>query len=541
MGLKSKRLITFPSKTRVVTFQRVIAEIGLIIFSSLLFALSFPSPVSNQGISFLAFFILIPVFLVIRNIGWFKLTTYAVLFGYTSYALYNYWLANFHPLAIIIVPVVYVGYFILLFPCLKLADVFFPRYGYILQVIIWVSYEYVKSLGFLGYSYGILGYTQYLWHDFIGLARITGIWGISLLVVGASGFLAKFILEKFKYHQTIRDFIVHQRIPLVIYSFLLISNIIYGSVSKTDYSGYPKWKVALIQQNIDPWRGGFDAYEKSLKSLLRLSDSALNYNPDIVIWSETAFVPGIDWHTKYRTDSRRFQLVKSLREYLNQQTVPFIVGNDDGQLERTEEGERRVDYNAALLFENGEIINTYRKIHLVPFTESFPFKKKFPSIYEWLLEADTHFWEKGNEFVVFETDTVRFAVLICFEDTFGYLGREFVLKGAEVLVNITNDSWSFSVPAEVQHMMLAVFRAVENRRSLVRSTNGGITVAIDPDGRILDSIEPFTNDFLISTIPIVTKSTFYTLYGDWLGKLLLIISLLSLTIGVIKKIYFIRK
>ena len=116
-----------------------------------------------------------------------------------------------------------------------------------------------------------------------------------------------------------------------------------------------------------------------------------------------------------------FNKVKSLREYLNQQTVPFIVGNDDGQLERTEEGERRVDYNAALLFENGEIINTYRKIHLVPFTESFPFKKKFPSIYEWLLEADTHFWEKGNEFVVFETDTVRFAVLICFEDTFGYI------------------------------------------------------------------------------------------------------------------------
>ena len=93
---------------------------------------------------------LAPVFFVLRRAGWLRVALYGVLYGYVSYALYNYWLAAFHPLAIIIVPVVYMGYLLLLFPVLKLADRAFPRYGYLVQALIWVGYEYLKSIGFLG-------------------------------------------------------------------------------------------------------------------------------------------------------------------------------------------------------------------------------------------------------------------------------------------------------------------------------------------------------------------------------------------------------
>lgn len=533
-------------------FRTTAGEVGLLLASALLFALAHPNPLTRWGLGPVAFVALAPVFLVLRRAGWLRVVLYGVLYGYVSYALYNYWLATFHPLAIIIVPVVYMGYLLLLFLVLKLADRAFPRYGYLVQVLIWVGYEYLKSVGFLGYSYGIIGYTQYLWTDFIQLAGITGVWGVSLLVVAGSALLARLGLESLDarlapWRRPLpARFWGRHRLPLLIWAALLVANVGYGAAARGDYRSTGEWRVALVQQNIDPWRGGFYAYERSLDILLRLSDAALREDPDVVIWSETSFVPGIDWHTRHRTDSRRFALVRRLRAYLDRQRVPFVVGNDDGQLERTADGEVRVDYNAALLFRDGEIVDTYRKIHLVPFTESFPFKRQLPGIYQWLKEADTHFWKQGTEFVVFDSGPgasggsglpgVRFSTPICFEDTFGYLGREFVRRGAQVLVNMSNDSWSASVPAEMQHLMMGLFRAVENRRSVVRSTNGGMTVTIDPDGRLLQVLEPFTADYLIGSVPVVDgRHTLYTRWGDWFGIAALAAGLALVAAGSVRR------
>jgi apolipoprotein N-acyltransferase len=259
---------------------------------------------------------------------------------------------------------------------------------------------------------------------------------------------------------------------------------------------------------------------------------------DIVIWSETSFVPAIDWHTRYRTDQVAFELVRQLREYLSAQRVPFVVGNDDGQLARDAQGrEYRVDYNAAILFDRGEIVDTYRKLHLVPFTENFPYEERLPGIYRWLREADTHFWEKGSEYTVFDAAGVRFSALICFEDTFGYLAREFVRRGAEVLINMTNDSWSKAVACEMQHMSIALFRALENRRALVRSTNGGITCVIDPYGRITAMLPPFTADYLIAEVPVYTAGqTLYTRWGDWFAIVVLVLALGGLGAGLVRRI-----
>ena len=522
-------------------------EIGLLLLSALLFALAHPSLLSRWGVGPLAFVALAPVFLVLRRSGWLRVVLYGVLYGYVSYALYNYWLATFHPLAIIIVPVVYMGYLLILFLLLKLADQLFPRYGYLVQVLVWVGYEFVKSLGFLGYSYGILGYTQYLWTDFIQIAGVTGVWGVSMLVIAPSALLARWALDALEARSApwrralLARFWARHRIPLLCLALLLAANLVYGAAARADYQAVRQWRVALVQQNIDPWRGGFYAYERSLEILLRLSEAALREDPDIVIWSETSFVPGIDWHTRHRTDSRRYALVQELRAYLDRQSVPFVVGNDDGQLERTADGEVRVDYNAAIMFHQGETVQTYRKIHLVPFTESFPFKRQLPGIYHWLKEADTHFWKQGTEFVVFDSGAgsglpgVRFSVLICFEDTFGYLGREFTREGAQVLVNMSNDSWSASVPAEMQHMMIGIFRAVENRRSVVRSTNGGMTVTVDPDGRLLQVLEPFTDAYLIGTVPVVDgPQTLYTRWGDWFGVAALVAGLALLAVSGVR-------
>jgi apolipoprotein N-acyltransferase len=508
-------------------------ELLLLVGSALLFALSFPSFLSQWGWFPLAFLALTPVFIVVHRAGWVRTVLYGAFFGFASYALYNYWLGSFHPLTLIIVPPIYSAYFLAVFPLLKAADFLFPRYGFILQALIWVAYEFAKIQGFLGYAYGVIGFSQYLFLPLARLAGLTGVWGVSLLVIFPSAALGSALKNGTgEFLRSLR----RMRLPLAIYAAVFAAAVVFGLASKSDLGDVPRWKVALIQQNVDPWKGGNKTYAKTLEILARLSREALEEDPsvDIVIWSETSFVPAIDWHTRYRTDRVAYGLVRELRDFLSEQPVPFVVGNDDGQLAKDEQGrDIRVDYNAALLFENGELIKTYRKLHLVPFTENFPYKERLPRIYQWLKDADTHFWEEGEEYTVFDAAGVRFSTPICFEDTFPHLNREFVRHGAEVLVNLTNDSWSRAVACEMQHMSIALFRALENKRTLVRSTNGGITCVIDPNGRISAMLPPFTADYLIAEAPVYTaEQTLYTRWGDWFAFLVSILAALGLAVGL---------
>jgi apolipoprotein N-acyltransferase len=225
---------------------------------------------------------------------------------------------------------------------------------------------------------------------------------------------------------------------------------------------------------------------------------------------------------------------------MSRQEVPFLTGNDDGQLANpslppvlADGSYNRVDYNAVLLYHENELKQTYRKTHLVPFTENFPYQDLFPRFYQLLVEHDYHFWEKGTEYTVLDAEGVKFSTPICFEDVFGYISRRFVREGAQVIVNMTNDSWSGSVAAQMQHMAMAVFRAVENRRSVIRGSNSGMTCTIDPDGRIIDMMEPFTRGYMISTVPIYTeRTTPYTMWGNWFAVSALIAAAGLLLVGL---------
>ncbi len=527
--------------------KRFAIDLSLLVLSAALFSLSFPSFVSVWGWFPLAYIAIFPIFIVVRRNNWLGVMLLGFLYGYGAYALFNFWLSRFHPLAHIIVPVIYAVYFLVLFPLLKLTDRLFPRFGYLIQLLVWMAFEYLRTLGFLGYSYGIMGYSQYLFLPLIRISAITGVWGVTALVVFPSVYLGNALKDVSQVNlrgwlEAIRRFYSRHKISPMVYVALFCISIVYGLVQKTDFTDQRQWRVALIQPNVDPWHGGQKAYEESYAIHTRLSTEAIQTDsPDIVVWSETAFVPGIDWHTRYRTDQERYRLVKELREYLDEQPVPFVIGNDDGQLERyghppvNPDGTlNRLDYNAAILYIDGEIADTYRKLHLVPFTEGFPFEKSLPGIYNWLKAADTHFWQKGDTYTVFEADGVRFSTPICFEDTFGYLSRGFVERGAQVIVNMTNDSWSKSVAAEMQHMNMAVFRAVENKRTVIRASNGGITCTIEPDGHITGMLEPFVESYLVKDIPVYDgTTTLYTRWGDWLGIGFAVAAGISLIVGVI--------
>ena len=548
LQLLKQQNLKIPKKKKPQLFT----NIGLLLLSAILFAFSFPSFLNTTGFPFLAYFALFPAFLVTYRMKWIAAPFFGLFLGLVSYAIFNYWLSSFFPITIIIVPLLYATYYFILFPVLKLSDTLFLRRSYIINSIIWVGYEYLRTKGFLGYSYGIIGYTQYLFPPLVRVSSLTGIWGISLLVIFPSAFLGYVFKDGFKdWLAKLKKTIIEEKIVLITYALIFAAALSYGFINTIDVSKLNTWKVSLIQHNIDPWQGGYKTYRESLTRLKNLSQKAALDSPDIIIWSETSFVPAIDYHTRYRPDPKIYELVKELKDFLAEQTIPFVIGNGEGVRITNEKGEnKRIDFNAALFFEPGGVHKqTYRKTHLVPFTEHFPYKKQLPFLYNLLEESDTHFWEKGKEYTIFEFDSdksisnksnsklgVKFSTPICFEDTFGYISREFVLRGANVIVNITNDSWSGSIASEVQHMMHAVFRAAENQRSVVRSANGGITCIIDPNGKIIRRIAPFTEGFLTGEVPINnTDFTLYTKTGDLLGVIFVIFSIFVILLKLVIK------
>ena len=525
-------------------------NLAAVIVASILFAASNPNILFENGLPLLAWIAYVPVFWMLRRTGFLASVLWGAFYGYAAYGLFNYWLSVFHPLAGLIVGSIYLVYMAALFPLLRLAVIVFPKRGYLLQFLLFMAYEYLRTLGFLGYSYGITGYSQWNILPIIQIAAVTGVWGVSALVVFPSAWLAAALSEydpADKLYNCLKTFFRRERVSSLIWLTLLAASLIYGFTSRVDYSDAPTFKAALIQHNTDPWQPShspnpLEEYRRDFHILRDLSDQALAAHQDIdlVVWSETAFVPRIWWHTVIR-DSRAYAiLVRELIEYLEGNEVPFITGNDDGRrdpiINPNPMENNQVNYNAAILFERGEITEIYRKLHLVPFTEHFPYQDRFPGIHEALINADTHFWIQGTEPTVFNLNGVRFSTPICFEDTFGYLGRKFVRNGAELFVNLSNDAWSQSLSAQMQHLSMAVFRTVENRRSMVRSTASGQTCAIDPNGRILTMAEPFTEAWLVAEVPIVTKTTIYTLYGDYLGIVFSFLAIIFLLFGIMSYI-----
>lgn len=525
-------------------------NIFLLVSSSALFALAHPGFLFSAGVPFFAYFIFIPLFILIRRISLPASFLWGGIYGMLNYYIFSYWLWGFHPLAMYIVALEYFFYYMLTIPLLKAADILFPRYGFLVQWIIWIAYEYIKTLGFLGFSYGLIGYSQWQWTPLIQIASIFGVWGVSALVCFPSAWIAggikPYCREPVRFWLCgFRRFAYRQRIPALIWCGCFIGALVFGVSVRQDYSNVPTARIALIQPNSDPWVGGIEAYKRDLKVLTALSKQALSENPrlSLVVWPETAFIPRIDWHYRYREDREAFELVHDLLTYLDAQSVPFLIGNDDAVKQNGMGEFGRVDYNAALLFRPQENVvppqpERYRKMHLVPFTEHFPYRKAFPFIYDALVANDTHFWEKGSEPVVFSVNGLHFSVPICFEDTFGYITGRFARHGAKLIVNMSNDAWAKSIACQYQHLSMAVFRAVETRLPMVRATASGQTVAISPHGRIMAMLPPFTEGFLCVDVPVFTEksNTQYVRWGDFLGILAAVAAGCLLIIGFVRAI-----
>ena len=558
--------------------KTVCFEVALLLLAALILSLAHPSFLSKKGFGFLSFIALIPVFAVIRNTSWKLVGVYGFLFGFVYYSIFNYWLTSFHPFAILIVTIIKGAEMIILFLALKAADrwtgdILQGRLVHVFQAIIWVAYAYISQGWFAGYPYGTIAYALYDYQILIQIADLFGIWGITFMMVLPQAFLGNWACDHYSRTRTehsegLWTHMLFHKVTLIIFAVLLVVQVVYGIVT------YSKWKkaepdtsftVATIQHNADSWKGGYATYKRNFINLERMSLEASLRKPDMIVWSETAFVPSVSWYTAhpYEGDDAgdTFDYLRNIQELVDEFVtfgtelgIPLLTGNpssviaDESKPAYDEEGNwNKLDYNSVILFDDGVIKQSYLKQHLVPFTEHFPYEKQMPWLYNLLKANDYHWWEKGTEPVVFATSTgITFSTPICYEDVFGDICADFVANGADLIVNMTNDSWSGSEAAERQHAVMAVFRCIENRKTMLRSTNSGLTCLITPDGTIQGEMEPFKMYWKIWDVPVYETSTYgttvYTRTVDisakvcvWLSYAILIVGLALVVLKAIRK------
>jgi apolipoprotein N-acyltransferase len=194
---------------------------------------------------------------------------------------------------------------------------------------------------------------------------------------------------------------------------------------------------------------------------------------------------------------------------------------------QSEEGGRIRYFNSAyFLSREGIELARYDKIHLVPFGEYIPLRRAF--FFAESITRDVSDFDPGREYVTAALDGHPASAIVCFESVFPGLVREFIRRGSQLLVNLTNDGWYGDSAAPYQHLMMSRWRAVENRRFLLRATNSGVSAIVDPSGRVQVSTPLLEQDICIGNFAFLSHKTIYTRYGDCFPVACVIISCLLL-------------
>ena len=443
----------------------------------------------NWNVEILAWIVFLPLWVAIEHENFHKTFWAGWLAGFIHFLGTMYWvtvtmviyggLSQILSGAMLLLLAMYLAIYIGLF-CLLLKYVQQATSLPLIAVapVLWVGLEYVRSFFIIGFPWNLLGYSQFQTPYVTQIVDITGVYGVSFLIVFVNAGIYIIVLSK-------NSRTIKLRTAIVVFG---ICGLCVGYSVKHLHAYSPGQqehiKIAVIQGNIDQeikWNRQhrqqiFDTYAK-------LSRSTLTQDPDMIVWPETA-VPFIfqyeDLPFVFKDEPHYKGLLLQLVRDLN---MPLLFGGLD--LVTVPPPENYYTLNSAfLLSPEGTLLSKYDKIHLVPFGEYVPFEKLLFFVNR--LTTAIGKVRPGKTYQVMSINDIPFGTVICFEVIFPNLVRKFVDRGSRFLVTITNDAWFGKTAASYQHFAMVTFRAIENRVAIARSANTGISGFIDPCGRILE-------------------------------------------------------
>jgi apolipoprotein N-acyltransferase len=377
---------------------------------------------------------------------------------------------------------------------------------------VWVASELGRQYVWDGFPWALLGYSQVSVLPIAQIASVTGVYGLSFLLVLTASAVALVIVERDARRWT----------SAAAVAILIVVCAVWGRYRMGEGSlasaGNPV-RVAVVQGNIlqsDKWNPALR--DAIIGRYIAMTRQAIERGATFIIWPESSMP------VNFEDDAIRSSPIRRLASEAN---VTLLIGSD--QEEGLRAGLRAGDpgyhiYNAAFLIKpDGSVGAVYRKMHLVPFGEYVPLQR--------LLFFVAPIVERMSPFTPGETATVlpvgphMASTAICYEVIFGSLIREFVLNGSELLTTITNDAWYGRTSAAYQHWDQASMRAIENGRYLARAANTGISGFVDPYGRVVEKSPVFEQALLVQDIRFLQTRTIYTRIGDLIAWLCLAFSL----------------
>ena len=388
------------------------------------------------------------------------------------------------------------------------------KFRFIIYPSVWIIFDYVQSIGFLAFPWTYIGYSQYPFTPFIQIASVTGILGINFIIIMFNKTLAEFFLAfennlSIKNNLSMKNILKNRYFVQAAAVIMLVVVItVYGSIRllvNSERVG-KNLRVGVVQTCVSPWDNWHFNKYGYLFELINYTKRLMLEKPELVIWSESATLEPISYRAERGEKNKFDQLILNFIQENNIWLLTGEIGYATG---------RKLQNNAVLMNGIDGVTSKYSKIQLVPFGEWFPYEKWFP----WVKDLVTKFG--GSSFIpgkipeIFDVNGLKFGTIICYEGIFFELCRKYRNIGADFLVNITNDGWTDNYNGHYQHYSASVFRAVENGIWLVRCGNTGVSVIINPKGKVTNSFPILRKGYMAGEIDTSQNiKTIYSLLGD---------------------------
>ncbi len=511
--------------------MNVSTRAALAVASGLALALAFP----KFDFNFAAWVALVPLLYAIEGETHRKVFLYAWLQGFACYVASLYWVTiTLHHFADVrtifaVLPMLLLAAVIALYTAAAFwASAFISarlrRSIVVVLPIVWTAVEWIRTYFPIGFPWNLLGYAAYQNLTLIQFAEFTGVYGVSALIVLFNVVIYSVIFR--------RGSARSQGISLAVLSTLIAAAWIFGTVRIGElHREQPSHSLrfAMVQGDIPQsikWNPGF--LESSFSVYVKQTQEAARLGADLIVWPEAAaaffFQPTEQYPAAFAGDASYRQRLLQLAADTGD---PILFGapalaQRDGRLGF---------YNRAYLVSgHGTISDWYDKINLVPFGEYVPLRSVLGYFVNRVVSGFGDMFA-GSRQTIFPVQGARLGVLICYESIFPNLSRMAVDRGADILVNITNDAWYGESSAPYQLLAMAALRAVETKVPMVRVANTGISAVIEATGEIKARTPLFKRGTEIERVYFEPRKTVYTMVGDLFAEICFALAAIALVVA----------
>jgi len=471
----------------------------------------------NLNLGFLSWFAIIPLIHVLNNTYDFRsILKISFLWGFLYNIIVVFWLStNIGTTKLIAFISMLAAVLILSFNIVLITSIWYllrdryKKYSLIIFSITWVSVEYVRSFGLLGFPWVSIANSQTDFLILIQNAELTGIYGISFWVLLINVNIYNLIFNDYNKKSIIKLCIIFI-IPWITGYILFNKQNIYSS-------NMEQLEILSIQPNVNLFdKRNYALRNKNLNDLINYTIGYTDNNTQLILWPESA----IPYHKMQNKNDRDYIISRLLND-----SSQLITGNV--YYEGTD------TYNSSVLLNQYGIKSFYHKRQLVPLAEHVPLSGNFNFLKN--INLGQANFSKGEKDHLFSINDFKLAALICFESTFPQINRRHALKGADALIYLVNDGWYLTDPEPIQHAKQSIFRAIENRLPVLRCANTGISMFINEKGEIENFIDLNNKGTIKAAINKNNNRTFYTQFGDVFALILVSITFLLLILKQFKR------